>query len=509
MNFDPLILATIVLTESLGDANAKRHEENRYNQIKSASQENPKYKEHYEKLKQEGLVQNEEEYFQIMSSYDRGLTQIAPATAVAYTNWRGHPYELYNPETNLRVIIDFLRNRGFDDETDTGLQGALTANTIVNTNSRTGTTVEGHTERANTNYNLLYNIQKTGFNLKCNTPCELTLEKVVAEAKIDIIKTNIKEALTRSDFGIVGEVEFDKRRNRFKFETANDVEDSLLELEEIVGTVIKDVGYRVDIEKSVDQIVADLRGIIIKQRDLFASNSPFLEGIVEIEISINNDYTEYSSVESAYVKGLIRDRLDRWKSALERRAKYFKTLPNGVVDLPDRGLYEYEPLDSNSEEVIELTVTHYTSKSSYDKIKTNFEFGNQNIMLTDGAGWTYFVSEPIPERLTIKRLMNILGTGLQSYVPFAKTSSRTPEYYLTFKIKVPKNRVLIKKQFYKVDDESNIEVIKYAIANGISRDDLDLSFVPLGGRYLNKNLDSEYSIIESFKIDGQFVQVFS
>ncbi len=42
MNFDPLILASIVLTESLGDANAKRHEENRYSQIKSAFQENPK-----------------------------------------------------------------------------------------------------------------------------------------------------------------------------------------------------------------------------------------------------------------------------------------------------------------------------------------------------------------------------------------------------------------------------------------------------------------------------------
>ena len=107
------------------------------------------------------------------------------------------------------------------------------------------------------------------------------------------------------------------------------------------------------------------------------------------------------------------------------------------------------------------------------------------------TGWAYFTSQPVPERLKTVELRTVLGTGKQDYLPCQKSEVRNPECEVTFKIRVPKERVMIKTKEYIIQSdnkEERISVKKYAIAGGISFDDVMKDYLPHGGRYLNKGL---------------------
>lgn len=69
-----------------------------------------------------------------------------------------------------------------------------------------------------------------------------------------------------------------------------------------------------------------------------------------------------------------------------------------------------------------------------------------------------------------------------------KQSMRNPESVITFTIHVPQERVLTRTESYPLRSGKKITLIKYAIAGGISFDDIVQENLPQGGRYLNKGL---------------------
>ncbi|MBI4155162.1 hypothetical protein HY498_03695 [Candidatus Woesearchaeota archaeon] len=254
---------------------------------------------------------------------------------------------------------------------------------------------------------------------------------------------------------------------------------------------------------SIDEVVEKLHNQIKQQKESHKSNPKYLSGLSEIEQTIDIGKEEYKESKSNWIRGNILDRLKRWEDGIVRREQYFFGIPHhikGVSDLPDRGLYNYRPLSGKKTKYIELEVTHYTDQSSYKKIKGAFEQEKKELILKDGAGWAYFVSEPLPERLDTKELRVILGTGLQDYVPFPKLKERNPESVIIFKIKVQKERVLVRTESYKLKSGKEINVKKYAIAGGIYFDDLMKNFTPVGGRYLSKRLEEYHTREEKWGI---------
>ena len=119
--------------------------------------------------------------------------------------------------------------------------------------------------------------------------------------------------------------------------------------------------------------------------------------------------------------------------------------------------------------------------------------GKNEVMFRDGAGWAYFVSEPLKERLGTRELRTILVTGLQDYAHLGRQKVRNPESLVRMKIRVPKERVLVKTEIYKLKSGDEIRVKKYAIAGGIFCSDIARDQAPEGGRYLNKGLNEKYA----------------
>ena len=272
---------------------------------------------------------------------------------------------------------------------------------------------------------------------------------------------------------------------------------------------------------SIDDLVEDIHETIDEQKEKYKANPRFVKGLKEIKRSVDDDKDSYYRISShgkneSHLRKAILKRLERRKDGLKRREEYFFQIPHHakrdpkthettVIDLPDKGLYEYEPLvharehktrdgkkrliidkrmKQKGSKFVELEVTHYTPNDSYNGIKRDFKHGKDDVMFEDTNGWAYFVSKPLPERLTMKTVRRVLGTGNQTYA--GKTSSRNPEYEVKFKIRVPKERVLVKEETYHVPGGEDLNVKKYAIAGGISRK--DVVGVPEGKRYADKNL---------------------
>jgi hypothetical protein len=249
---------------------------------------------------------------------------------------------------------------------------------------------------------------------------------------------------------------------------------------------------------SIDDLVEDIHEIIDEQKSKYKANPRFVGGLKEIERSVDDDKDRYyriSGKSESKLKKIILKRLERWKKGLKRREEYFFQIPHHakhdskthettVIDLPDKGLYEYNPIGGRKSKFVELEVAHYTPNDSYKGIKKDFEQERDEVMFEDANGWAYFVSKPLPERLTMKTLRRVLGTGNQTYA--GKTSSRNPEYEVKFKIRVPKERVLVKEETYHIPGGDDLNVKKYAIAGGISRK--DIVGMPEGKRYIDKNL---------------------
>ncbi len=396
MNFDPLILASIILTESLGDANAKRHEENRYNQIKSAFEANPKYKEHYNILKQKGLVQNEEEYFQIMSSYDRGLTQIAPATAVAYTSWRGHPDKLYNPETNLRVIIEFLRNRGFNDESDVGLRGAIVANTIVNTNSRTGTPVEGHTERATGYWADLTNKAK----IECHSPCKITFNNPIVmyrEEFQNAVLIKSKNAKISKDFSIIENFEgaaeefrtiyigfytqlfVGKRIDSFRFFNAltnlgiTSDEAKRIVIEQTINLYLRDFNVNEDVKTIVQSISKFGHSLSNYQQnfEIFLENQDLFFKLADIEIEKMREINEFKTL-SINMQAIIKE----LKKLVKERDDILGEIKAGKLDKDTLKLFQEELFKLNKKIKENLEILSDLILTRNQQIKKGLFYGS-------------------------------------------------------------------------------------------------------------------------------------
>jgi hypothetical protein len=254
---------------------------------------------------------------------------------------------------------------------------------------------------------------------------------------------------------------------------------------------------------SIDDLVEDIHEVIDEQKEKYKANPRFVKGLKEIERSVGDDKDSYYRISSygkneSHLRKAILKRLERRKEGLKRREEYFFQIPHHakhdpkthettVIDLPDKGLYEYAPMGGRKSKFVELEVTHYTPNDSYKGIKRDFEHEKDDVMFEDANGWAYFVSKPLPERLTMKTVRRVLGTGNQTYA--GKTSDRNPEYEVKFKIRVPKERVLVKEETYHVPGGEDLDVKKYAIAGGISR--RDIIGMPEGKRYADKNL-SEY-----------------
>jgi len=292
----------------------------------------------------------------------------------------------------------------------------------------------------------------------------------------------------------------------------------------LLGTIFIVIGIfllMLQESESIEDIVRDIHEIIDEQKAKNKTKPGFVRGLKEIERSVEDDKDRYYRISGSgkgesHLRKAILKRLKRWKGSLKRRAEYFFQIPHHVkhdqetretkiIDLPDKGLYEYEPLVYAREHTtrdgkkrliidnrmrqkgsryVELEVTHYTPGDRYKKIKRNFEHGKDEVMFEDANGWTYFVSEPLPERLPLKTVRRILGTGNQIYT--GKTAARNPEYEVKFKVRVPKERVLVKEETYHLPGGEDLDVRKYAIAGGISRE--DIVNTPEGKRYVDKNL---------------------
>jgi len=251
---------------------------------------------------------------------------------------------------------------------------------------------------------------------------------------------------------------------------------------------------------SIDDLVEDIHEIIDEQKEKYKANPRFVKGLKEIERSVDDDKESYYRISShgenvPHSRKAILKRLERRKEGIKRRKEYFFQIPHHakhdpetqettVIDLPDKGLYEYFPIGGRKSKFVELEVTHYTPHDSYEGIKKDFEEGKDDVMFGDANGWAYFVSEPLPERLPMKTIRRVLGTGNQHYA--GKTRSRNPEYEVKFKIRVPKERVLVKEETYHLPEREDLNVKKYAIAGGISSK--DIVEMPEGKRYVDKNL---------------------
>ncbi|MDD5193190.1 MAG: DUF308 domain-containing protein [Candidatus Nanoarchaeia archaeon] len=254
--------------------------------------------------------------------------------------------------------------------------------------------------------------------------------------------------------------------------------------------------------EGIDEIVGEAEHLINEQRQKFRANPAYVIGLEDIERKLYADVDEYHRVETKGDSGLRKKMLKRLRrrvDGLRRRAETFFELPRHVkhdkqtheslvVDLPDQSLYEYVPLQGKKTKMVELDVVHYTDNPAYSNIKRAFERGEDDVMKNDLSGWTYFVAESLPEGLPIKEARRILGTGLQDYS--GKQQVRNPKYEIRFKIKVPKERVLLKDEKYTLWGHGPLPVLpvrKYAIAGGISRK--DIVSVPDGRKYFFKGAE--------------------
>ena len=103
----------------------------------------------------------------------------------------------------------------------------------------------------------------------------------------------------------------------------------------------------------------------------------------------------------------------------------------------------------------------------------------------DKAGWTYFLAEALPQGLKMNDARRVIGTGEQFYAD--KVAPRNPEEEIHLRIRVPKERVLVKDEFYTINGgRSKIWVKKYAVAGGITKEDIVGS--PESQRYRDRNL---------------------
>jgi len=268
---------------------------------------------------------------------------------------------------------------------------------------------------------------------------------------------------------------------------------------------------------SIDYLVEDIHEIIDEQKSKYKANPRFVRGLKEIEKSVDNDKENYYRISGKKEYGLrknIAKRLKRRKQSLKRRERDFFQIPQHVkhdpethettiIDLPDNGLYEYIPMGGKKSKFVELKVIHYTDDKGKKGIEQDFK-NKKNIFLQDTHFGAFFVSKPLPERLKLSKARQILGIGKQTFA--GKKRPRIPKYELTTKVKVRKERVLVKNSYYNKESGGEITpneyrklkeeqkqkyfpVQKYAIAGGISNRDIS------GGikarRYQHKDIDKE------------------
>ncbi|MDP1695140.1 MAG: hypothetical protein Q8L34_06385, partial [Candidatus Woesearchaeota archaeon] len=156
-----------------------------------------------------------------------------------------------------------------------------------------------------------------------------------------------------------------------------------------------------------------------------------------------------------------------------------------IKDLPDFALYAYAPLPGKKSKMVELEVIHYTSHKSHRQIKECFEKKKKPVLFMDQAGWTYFLAEALPQGLKMNDARRVIGTGEQFYAD--KVAPRNPEEEIHLRIRVPKECVLVKDEFYTINGgRSKIWVKKYAVAGGITKEDIVGS--PESQRYRDRNL---------------------
>lgn len=275
----------------------------------------------------------------------------------------------------------------------------------------------------------------------------------------------------------------------------NTIGTSLILISSIIFMVSENTG------ENVEDITSRLHKLIEEEKKHHKANPKYIKGLSDIEEIIERDKIKYESAKDTGLKKNIFKRLTRWEEALGRRHKYFFELPHhvpDVIDLPERGLYDYRPMGGKKSKYIELSVTHYTDQRRFKQIKKAYEERKRGLIFyPDESGWSYFTSHPLPERLKTKKLRYILGTGLQDYVPFPKSEVRNPESLIMLKIRIPKERILVKTENYQLGSGERVKVKKYAIAGGISYK--DTISTPEGGRYLNLGLEEGYAKKEKWK----------
>ncbi|MFC1728096.1 hypothetical protein ACFLZ7_01360 [Nanoarchaeota archaeon] len=257
-------------------------------------------------------------------------------------------------------------------------------------------------------------------------------------------------------------------------------------------------------EGTIDRLVERIHQKAEHSKKKHRTNLNYIKGLENIERAAEQEKGRYHHAIRKPVRKIIYLRLKSWLKAIDRREKYFFKLPHHikeVMDLPDEGLYDYRPEEGRRSKYVELEVTHYTSQGNYKSIKEAIKRKKDEIMFADRAGWAYFVDEPLPEKIETRELRKILGTGLQDYA--GKERVRNPESQITFRILVPKERVVVKKQKYPVRSlpgEPEIDVKKYAIAGGIRTADIVDGSVVIGGRYLTRNLDKRHAQKEKWRV---------
>jgi hypothetical protein len=262
---------------------------------------------------------------------------------------------------------------------------------------------------------------------------------------------------------------------------------------------------------AVEERLKLIRDLIKEQRRLYRTNFRYLQGLNKLE-DLSRGFAELAE-ESKDNKGLRENQLhkmDRIIMALRNRPAYMAELPTHNIDftrdkastvgklkdLPDWGLYDYKPLSLEKKpflkgktgrrsSFIDLTLVHYTDDEPYKSIKKALESARRGQssgdarFYTDENGYSFFVETAVKEGLNISELRNLLGTTFQRKL--GKGGARNPQRYISFKVRVPMEKVLTKYEH---------GIRKYAIAGGISFGDIIPGSV-YGGRYRSKHLPEQ------------------
>jgi hypothetical protein len=190
---------------------------------------------------------------------------------------------------------------------------------------------------------------------------------------------------------------------------------------------------------------------------------------------------EFQDARNPSKKRYVSKMLQSHLTAPLRKAKYAPQIPEQASELPNWGMIfresGYVPINKR-EGNINMVLTHYTDRDSYDKIKELFESGSQLILVPSPTGWAFFLDHPIKKGL---KKVGLIRQALGIKKPL-KPKDQGEIYYFRIPITIPADRIWVNDEVVNLGDSSE-RIVKYAIAGGIGREDISNPDRVYGGKY--------------------------